>query len=320
MTRLVRARVVCLCVLTASLVAAWGCSAAKESSLAKGNKLFAAGKYDEAALNYRAAIQKDAGYGEAYYRLGLTAMKLNQAQPAYGSLLRAVQLLPGNVEAKKKFTDVCLSLYLADPSHPQLLYNQINKFSDEFLSRDQSSYQGLMLKGYLASTDRKPKEAIEYFRRALRANPADAGVVTELAQLLIQDGEIQEGEQLATGLIVRNKTSYGPAYDLMYSFYLHANRPADAEAILQAKVNNNPKNAGYIVQLARHYNREHNATGMTGALQRLLTIRKTFRKPGSGSATFTWVCAITPEPLAITNRVRTPVKKPRRKSLMGPKT
>jgi len=275
-TILVRARVVCLCVLAASLVAAWGCRATKESSVAKGNKLFAAGKYEDAVLNYRGAIQKDAGYGEAYYRLGLTAIKLNQARPAYDSLLRAVQLLPGNVEAKKKFTDVCLSLYLADSTRPQVLYNQINKFSDEFLSRDQSSYQGLMLKGYLASTDQKPKEAIEYFRRALRANPADAGVVTELAHLLIQDGEIQEGQQLATGLIVRNKTSYGPAYDLMYDFYLHANRPADAEATLKAKVNNNPKNAGYILQLARHYNGEHNATGMTGALQRLIDDPKDF--------------------------------------------
>ncbi len=77
-------------------------------------------------------------------------------------------------------------------------------------------------------------------------------------------------------LIARNKTSYGPAYDLMYSFYLHANRPADAETILQAKVNNNPKNADYILQLARHYNREHNAAGMTGALQRLLDDPKDF--------------------------------------------
>jgi tetratricopeptide (TPR) repeat protein len=263
-------RAACLCILVCSLATLSGCSASKQSYLAKGNKLFAAGKYDEAALNYRAAIQKDAGFGEAYYRLGLTAVKLDQARDAYSALFRAVQLLPGNVEAKKNFADVCLSLYLADASHPQILYTQIGKLSDELLSKNRNSYEGLMLKGYLASTDRKPKEAIEYFRKALEVDSSNDGVVTELAHLLILDGRIQEGEKLAMDLIAHKKTSYGPAYDLMYSFYLNADRPADAEDVLRAKVNHNPKNADYILQLARHYNRAHNAADMNGALQRLL--------------------------------------------------
>jgi predicted Zn-dependent protease len=275
-TRLVCARVVCLCVLAASLIVAGGCSATKQSYVEKGNKLFAAGNYEGAALNYRAAIQKDAGYGEAYYRLGLAAIKLNQARPAYDSLLRAVQLLPGNVEAKKKFTDVCLSLYLADPSHPQVLYNQINKFSDEFIASNHNSYQGLMLKGYLASTDQKPKQAIEYFRKALRVNSSDDGVVTELAHLLIQDGEAQEGQLLATNLIFQKKTAYGRAYDLMYSVYQQANRPADAENILRAKVANNPKNADYVLELAAYYNRARDTRGMTDTLERLLDDPKDF--------------------------------------------
>jgi len=268
-TRLVCTREVCLCFLVVSLLASSGCSTTKESSLAKGNKLSAAGKYEAAALNYRAAIQKDPTFGEAYYRLGLTAVKMNQAALAYQALFRAVQLLPGNVDARKNFADVCLSLYLTDPSHSQVLYNQIDKASDEFLLSDAGSYQGLMLKGYLASTDQKPKEAIQYFRQALRVDASNAGVVTELAHLLIQDGDDQEGQQLANQLI-QKKTAYGPAYDLMYNFYLHANRTAEAESILRAKVNNNPKNADYILELATYYKRAQNTAAMTAALQRLL--------------------------------------------------
>src|SRR6202044_3405468 len=197
----------------------------------KGNKLFAAGKYREAALNYRTAIQKDASYGEAYYRLGLAGIELEQGREAYDALFRAVQLSPANMGAKKKFADVCLTLYLADPGHSQRLYTQINDLAAVFLAKNHSSYEGLMLKGYLASTDRKPKEAIEYFRKAVRLNSSNAGVVTELAHLLIQDGEVEEGEPLAMDLIARQQTSYGPVYDLMYSFYLNANRPADAENV-----------------------------------------------------------------------------------------
>jgi tetratricopeptide (TPR) repeat protein len=263
-------RVVSACIFVVSLIALSGCSVTKQAYVTKGNKLFAAGRYEDASLNYRAAIQKDAGYGEAYYRLGLAAIKLEHGREAYEALFRAVQLLPQNLDAKKKFANVCLSLYLADSAHPQVLYTQIGHLSDQFLSNKQSSYEGLMLKGYLASTDQKPKEAIEYFRKALHLYPSDAGVVTELAHLLIQEGEVSEGEQLATNLIFRQRTSYGPAYDLMYSFYLNANRPLEAEHILKAKVSNNGKNAGYILQLARHYNRVNNVPEMTGALQRLL--------------------------------------------------
>src|SRR5271154_5201308 len=49
----------CLGILVFSLASLSGCSASKQTYMAKGNKLFAAGKYDEAALNYRDAIQKD---------------------------------------------------------------------------------------------------------------------------------------------------------------------------------------------------------------------------------------------------------------------
>lgn len=262
-------RIVCLGVLIVSALALGGCRATKQSYVEKGDNLYAAGKYQAAALNYRAAIQKDASYGEAYYRLGLAAVKLEEPREAYDALFHAVQLSPANTEAKKKFADVCLSIYLVDPGHPQRLYTQINNAAAELLSKNRSSYEGLKLKGYLASTDRKPKEAIDYFRGALRVNSSDDGVVTELAHLLVLDGEVEEGERLANNLIAR-KTSYGPAYDLMYSFYVGANRPADAENVLRAKVNNNPKNADYALELARYYNRAQNTAAMTAVLARIL--------------------------------------------------
>lgn len=269
-------RVVCACIFVVSFIALSGCSATKQAYLAKGNKLYAAGRYNDASLNYRKAIQKDPTYGEAYYRLGLAAIKLEQPPEAYSALFRAVQLLPGDFEAKKRFADVCLSIYLADPSHPQVLYTQIGKLSDEFLSQNRNSYEGLMLKGYLASTDRKPQEAIGYLRAAVQVNHSNAGVITELAELLIQNSQVQEGETLALNLIARKKTSYGPVYDLMYKFYLDANRPADAENILRSKANNNPRNADFALQLARHYSRTHNTTEMTATLQRLLNDPKDF--------------------------------------------
>ncbi len=270
-------RVVCLCILVVSLLAWCGCSASKQSLVAKGNQLYATAKYEEAELNYRAAIQKDPVYGEAYLGLALTSVKLNQARTAFSASVRAAQLLPRNIEAQRNLAEVCLSLYLADASHPQLLYNQIDKAAGEFIAKDPHSYEGWMLRGYLASTDRKPKEAIADFRQALAKNSSNDGVVTELAHLLIQDGEVAEGERLAMNLIGK-KTAYGPAYDLMFRFYRDANQPRMAEAVLEAKVNNNPKNATYVLELAAYYQGVQNFAATSAALERLLGDPQDFRQ------------------------------------------
>jgi tetratricopeptide (TPR) repeat protein len=258
----------CVCVVIVAFGAGTACIATKQSYVSKGNKLYDAGKYADASLNYRKAIQKDSNFGEAYFRLGLAAIKQNQAREAYDSLFRAVQLLPNRVDVTEKFADVCLSFYLADPS--KALYQQIKQISDELLSKNADSYEGWMLKGYLASTDRKPKDAIAFFRKALQINSSDPGVTTGLVQILIQDGQLEEAEKQALDLIQRQKTSYGAIYDLMYGVYFNANRIADAENILKTKVSNNPKQADGIVQLARHYNRIQKPAEMKATLQRLL--------------------------------------------------
>ena len=260
--------VIAFCALSA-------CITSKQSYVKKGNDLYSAGKYADASLNYRKAIQKDPLFGEAYYRLGLAAMKENQTREAYDALYRAVQLMPNNVDAMERLADVSLSSYLADPSHPQALYQQITQLSNDLLAKNPNSYEGVMLKGYLAGSDRKAKDAIALIRKALQINSGDPGVTTELVRLLIQDGQTQEAERIGKDLTDVKKVAYGPIYDLMFSFY-GANRPAEAENVLKAKVNNNPKEADYVVQLARYYARGQKPAEMKAALDRLLNDPKNF--------------------------------------------
>src|ERR1700693_1858058 len=117
-----------VCVLVCALSFS-SCTATKSGYLEKGNRMFAAGKYAEASLNYRKVIQKDPQFGEAYYRLGLTAIKQDNSREAYDALNRAVLLLPENIDAKEKLAAITLSYYLLDPRHPQNLYSQVSKLS-----------------------------------------------------------------------------------------------------------------------------------------------------------------------------------------------
>ena len=69
-----------VCVVVIAFGSVSACIATKQSYVSKGNKLYDAGKYADASLNYRKAIQKDPNFGEAYYRLGLSAIKQDQTK------------------------------------------------------------------------------------------------------------------------------------------------------------------------------------------------------------------------------------------------
>src|SRR5579863_2220264 len=72
----------------------------------RGNTAFAQGRFQEASLDYRKAVQKDPSFGEAYYRAGLAELKLNKAAEALQDLQTAVQLLPANDAAKTDLTNL----------------------------------------------------------------------------------------------------------------------------------------------------------------------------------------------------------------------
>jgi tetratricopeptide (TPR) repeat protein len=110
----------------------------------------------------------------------------------------------------------------------------------------------------------------------LQVDSSDPGLTTEFVRMLIQDDQTQEAEARAKDLIDRQKTSFSQIYDLMYPYYYNRNRIAEAEKVLKEKVNNNPKNATYTLQLARHYARVQKPQEMKSTLQRLLDDPKDF--------------------------------------------
>ena len=90
--------------------------------LENGNKFFAKDKFKEAAIMYRKALQKDMRYGEAYYRIGLTDLKLQAYAEAAKALLRAVELQPNNADATTKLADLYLvAATQGGPSRRRLL-------------------------------------------------------------------------------------------------------------------------------------------------------------------------------------------------------
>src|SRR5260221_14313424 len=99
----------CLLLLAVGVSCSRDPNVIKARYLQNGNKYFEKGKYKEASIMYRTAMQKDAKFSEAYYRLALTDLKMEQPFSAVQSLRRAGELLkpdePERKDARVKRAD-----------------------------------------------------------------------------------------------------------------------------------------------------------------------------------------------------------------------
>ena len=224
---------------------AGGCSRSAKSYLQSGKKYFDAGKYEDAIILYKKAIQKEPKSGEAYYRMALADLKLRKIPDAYQALSAASSLSGDNVEIQSVYADFCYEIYLLDRNHPKGFYDKVVKLSQDMLAKDKHSYDGLRLRGYLDLTDRKPADAVDVLRQADQVRPMQAPVVYPLVQALMQDHQEPAAEKLALDFLQKNKT-FGPIYDVLFRLYNSSGRQPEAENILKAKVDNNPKQASML--------------------------------------------------------------------------
>ncbi|MGA2882848.1 MAG: tetratricopeptide repeat protein [Bryobacteraceae bacterium] len=246
-----------------------GCRSA-QSYLEKGNAMFAQGHFAEANLNYRKALQKDPNFGEAYYRAGLAELKDNKVAQALQDLQRAVRLMPDNQAAKTDLTNLLLGAYIGDSQHPKFLYDLLVQFSGEWLKRDPNSLQGLRIKGYLAMLERRPEEAVAELRRAHQLYPSDEKITDGLMDAFFRAKQPAEAEKVGLDFIGRDPKATD-IYDALFRIDVAENRVQDAEDILTRKVNANPKENSYILQLAAFYAGAHRKPEMDRTLQRLLS-------------------------------------------------
>src|SRR5579872_4901122 len=127
------------CAALALLLLAAACSrdpkAQAQYYLDHGNKFFARSKFPEASIMYRRALQKDLRFGEAYYRLGLTYLKLGSYGDAARMLQRATDLLPANADAATKLADLFITASAHDPAHSEEYQKLVEQLVDQLQNK-----------------------------------------------------------------------------------------------------------------------------------------------------------------------------------------
>ena len=259
-------------ILSAGIVS---CRQTPQQYVAKGDAFYEAGKLDDAIINYKKAIQRDAKFGEGYYRLGLAELKTGHSREAYGALTTASTLLPNRTDVQVTLADFLSLGYFSSKNRPAAIYTQLNKLTDDLIAEDPNSYDGLRIKGALAWTDGRLKDAEEFFRKANASKPMQPALITTWVQVLFQDKQSSEAEKLALELIEAHKET-GRIYDILFAYYRSENRMEEAENILRTKLKNNPLDINDALELAMFYSAAGKRDQMTATLQRLLDDPKTF--------------------------------------------
>ena len=244
-----------------------------QRELENANKFFAKAKYREAALMYRRALQQDMRFGEAYYRLALTELMLQNYGDAVRWLRRAVELQPNNTDAITKLADLYLLAAVQGQAQAPQLLGEVKDLSDKLLQQNPSSFDGHRLKGQIALLSKDPAGACVEFEIANKVKPNQRDLVLVYFQALVLNKQFPEAEKLAMGLIEKEK-AYSPIYDVLYVQYARQNNVPAAEALLKLKVANNPTQSRYLIQLAGHYYFTGKRSEMDGVMAQLSDEKK----------------------------------------------
>ena len=131
----------------------------RQSYLESGTKYFDRGKYKEASIMYRNAIRTDPKFGEAYYHLALTELKLQQIPSAVPALRRAIELLPPKTadytDSNVKLAEILLMAAQAPEMGDRNVraLEEVRSIRDLLLKQNPNSFDGTKLQGELDLSD-----------------------------------------------------------------------------------------------------------------------------------------------------------------------
>ena len=256
-----------------------GCSTdpevAKQRLLETANGYFDRGRYKEAALIYRRAIQTDRRFGEAYYRLGLAQLRLGRVQGAFNALTRATELQPENADAFEKLADIYISAAAASPAKKGPLMSELQNLADRAERTEIDRYQIVRVRGYISLAKGEDDAAVEFLTEAWGRKPEDRNLPAAIVSALMGLDRLDEAESTALEAIEKDPGAER-LYDLVYRIYSRQGRQAHAEEISQRKVKNIPDLALARLQLAGHYHGTNQLEARDNVLLEMTTDLKRF--------------------------------------------
>ncbi|MCL6545415.1 MAG: tetratricopeptide repeat protein, partial [Bryobacteraceae bacterium] len=153
-----------------------------------GQRYLEQGKFAEAAIEFRGAIQQSPQQAEPYYRLGLAHLAMGNLMEAVPALVKAAEIDPRHAGSQKKLAEMLVAS--KDPK----LREEARKRAEQALAAEPQDPDALtvlaMAETRLGDTGTAEKHLLE----ALRQSPANLRAAAVLAGLKLAQGDPQAAE------------------------------------------------------------------------------------------------------------------------------
>lgn len=204
---------------------------AKARHLMAGDTYFKSGKYPEALLEYRRAIQIDARSGPAHARLAKTYAAVRDNTGAYHEWLRAADLLPDDAEAQLQAGQMFLRTREFDGAKQRAM---------RLLEKDPKNVDAQILLGNALAGLKDLTGAIAQLEKAIDEDPERTLSYSNLGVLQFMQGDRTAAEAAFKRAVSTNPKSV-PAHLALANFYWSTQRLDEAEAELLKAFEIEPK-------------------------------------------------------------------------------
>ncbi len=263
--------VAAVCVLAAMLT---GCSrdpnVRKQKYLESGQRYFDKGQYREAEIQFENAIQVDARFVDAHYKLGLAAMKLQQWPIAYQELSKTIEIQPDQYAAHldmanllilgRQFNDAKGHLDLLaekQPNNPDVYIARANYYAatnnttaaladmQKALQLDPNRSASYLNLAMLQMHGQQWDAAEASFKKAAELSPKSTNALVSLGNFYQTRGRFPEAEQWFRRAMENAADDPGPRLSLA-GLYMAENKLGQAEEFLLQSKKDFPNNSvGY---------------------------------------------------------------------------
>jgi tetratricopeptide (TPR) repeat protein len=222
-------------VLVVSLAAVHACGknadVTKRDFVKSGDQYAAQGKYAEAVIEYRNAVQQDPRFGEARRKLANTYRKLGDLPNAYQQAVRAADLLPDDPEAQFEAGELLLITNHFDDAKAR---------ADKALSLRPKYIQAQILRANALAGLHKLDDAVSEVENAIQNDPDQAISYASLGAIQMFRGD-QKDAEAAFKKAVDADPNFVEARLALANFYWAVGRRADAEVQLKDVLKADPK-------------------------------------------------------------------------------
>ena len=249
----------CLVALALSLA---NCSRNPEKYLVSGDKYFKAGKYNEAILEYRNAVQLNPRLAKAHFQLAQAFLAMQSFPAAYKELQQTVDIEPGNADAELQFASMLLAAKK---------YDDAKVAAQKVLAANPNNAQAHAILGdHLALTGDLPG-AIREYQAGIKLDPRRLESYSALAAVYISRAELPEAEAVLQQAVTSNPQS-APARLNLGRFYLSHRKFAQAEAEADAASKLSPRDRLPHLMLVNAYVAEGNLAEAEKVCAQLKTV------------------------------------------------